>query len=93
MIVHNVRNFGEIYTKDEIVKVLVKLNDVISYINMVVSLYEQNRCMDCGYPIETKNYINKCSHNPKEHCLGDADTCIKKIRKELETDALYSPRK
>ena len=84
---------GELYTKDELVKMVAELRDVTSYINLMISLLEQNRCMDCGNPIKTVNYVNKCGHNPDEHTLGDAVFCIKKIKKRLEKHALHIKRK
>jgi len=67
--------------------------DILSYIRLMISLLEQDRCMDCGFPIKTVDYVNKCSHNPDEHTLGDAVFCIEKIKNRLKKDALYKTRK
>lgn len=79
---------GDLYTKDELVQMVANLKQALSYIDLMISLFEQKRCMDCGYPIKTVNYVNKCGHNPDEHTLGDAGFCIKKIKKRLEKNAL-----
>ena len=75
---------GDLYTKDQLVKMVADFKNCLSYIKLMISLLDQNRCMDCGYPIKTENYVNKCSHNPDEHTLGDAEFCIKKIKKRLK---------
>jgi len=58
--------------------------DDIIYISTIIKRWENNLCPDCGAPIKTKDYVNKCSAKPDEHSLGDAEFYLKKIKDVIE---------
>ncbi len=78
------RYLGDIYTKKELVDIIVELKNRINYIKLIITFWEDNSCPDCGAPIKTVNYINKCSVLPNEHLLGDGEFYLRKIKERLE---------
>jgi len=84
---------GDIYSKDDLIKIVANYNGCLSYIKLIIQFWEENLCPDCGAPIKTENYINKCSAKPDKHLIGDAEFYIKKIKERLIKDAIYIKRK
>ena len=56
----------------------------IRHIILIINRWENNLCPDCGAPIKTVDYVNKCSAKPNEHSLGDANFYLKKIKEVIE---------
>ena len=81
---------GDIYSKDQLVKILSNLNESISYVVLMIGFWEDNRCPDCGAPMKiVTGYLQKCSKKPNEHSLCDNEFYLKKIKEMLERNALY----
>lgn len=81
---------GKLYKKDQIIRMYADAKNCLNYIALTVQAWEENLCPDCFSPIKTVNYVNKCSAEPDLHSLGDAVFYLKKIKKRLEKDALYT---
>jgi len=85
---------GDIYSKDDLVKILSNFNQTISYVVLMIRRWEDNSCPDCGAPMKiVGGYLQKCSKKPKEHLLCDNEFYLKKIKEMLERNALYKTRK
>jgi len=60
--------------------------DIVDEVDVLICRWEKNLCPDCGAPIKTVDYVNKCSAKPNEHSLGDAVFYLKKIKEVLEKE-------
>jgi len=60
--------------------------DIVDEVDVLICRWEGNLCPDCGAPIKSDIFFNRCSEKPNEHSLGDAVSYLKKIKEVIEKE-------